>query len=56
MRIIRSINIEKEIWDLLDRLAKDENRSKSNMIEMLILNYNSRWKIVDDVIIDYNNK
>jgi predicted DNA-binding ribbon-helix-helix protein len=39
MKIIRSINIEKSIWELLDKIAKKENRSKSNMIEILIKNY-----------------
>lgn len=40
MKIIRSINIEKSIWELLDKIAKQENRSKSNMIEKLIKDYN----------------
>lgn len=40
MKIIRSINIEKVIWELLDKIAKQENRSKSNMIEKLIKDYN----------------
>lgn len=40
MKIIRSINIEKSIWELLDKIAKQENRSKSNMIEKLIEDYN----------------
>ena len=40
MKIIRSINIEKAIWELLDKIAKQENRSKSNMIEKLIKDYN----------------
>lgn len=39
MKIIRSINIEKTIWELLDKIAKQENRSKSNMIEKLIEDY-----------------
>lgn len=39
MKIIRSINIEKSIWELLDKIAKKENRSKSNMIEILIKRY-----------------
>lgn len=39
MKIIRSINIEKTIWELLDKISKKENRSKSNMIEKLIKNY-----------------
>ena len=39
MKIIRSINIEKEIWKLLEKIAKEENRSKSNMIEKLIMGY-----------------
>ena len=39
MKIIRSINIEKSIWELLDKISKKENRSKSNMIEILIKNY-----------------
>ena len=40
MKIIRSINIDKIIWELLDKIAKQENRSKSNMIEKLIKDYN----------------
>ena len=36
MKIIRSINIEKEIWQKLQKLAKKENRSASNFIEYLI--------------------
>lgn len=40
MKIIRSINIEKTIWELLDKISKQENRSKSNMIEKLIEDYN----------------
>ena len=39
MKIIRSINIEKEVWQLLNKLAKEENRSMSNMIEKLIKGY-----------------
>lgn len=39
MKIIRSINIEKTIWELLDKISKQENRSKSNMIEKLIEDY-----------------
>lgn len=40
MKIIRSINIDVAIWELLDKIAKQENRSKSNMIEKLIEDYN----------------
>lgn len=36
MKIIRSINIEKEVWEKLQKLAKQENRSASNFIEYLI--------------------
>lgn len=39
MKIIRSINIDKEIWELLDKISKEENRTKSNMIEKLIKDY-----------------
>lgn len=39
MKIIKSINIEKELWELLDKISKQENRSKSNMIEKLIKDY-----------------
>ena len=35
-RIIRSINIDEEIWKKLQELAKKENRSASNFIEYLI--------------------
>ena len=36
MKIIRSINIDEEIWKKLQELAKKENRSESNFIEYLI--------------------
>ena len=36
MKIIRSINIEEKLWKKLQELAKQENRSASNMIEWLI--------------------
>ena len=36
MKIIRSINIDEEIWRKLQELAKKENRSASNFIEYLI--------------------
>lgn len=39
MKIIRSINIDKELWELLDKISKQENRTKSNMIEKLIKDY-----------------
>lgn len=41
-KIIRSINIEKSIWQLLDKIAKKENRTKSNMIEVLVKDYSSK--------------
>lgn len=36
MKTIKSINVEKELWEKLDVLSKENNRSKSNMIEFLI--------------------
>lgn len=42
MKIIRSINIEQNIWNVLDKIAKEENRTKSNMIEKLIMDYNKK--------------
>lgn len=39
MKIIRSINIEEEIWIKLQKIAEEEKRSASNMIEILILKY-----------------
>ena len=36
MKIIRSINIDEEIWKKLQELAKKENRSASTFIEYLI--------------------
>ena len=42
MKIIRSINIDKNIWDLLEKIAKEQGRSKSNMIEKLIKDYCSK--------------
>lgn len=40
MKIIRSISIEKKLWKKLEQISNKENRSKSNMIEKLIENYN----------------
>ena len=42
MKIIRSINIEESLWKLLDKISKKENRTKSNMIEKLIMDYNNK--------------
>ena len=39
MRIIRSISIEKKLWEKLEQISNKENRSKSNMIEKLIEDY-----------------
>ena len=39
MQIIRSINIDEEIWKKLQELAKKERRSASNFIEYLIEMY-----------------
>ena len=39
-KIIRSINISEDLWQLLGEIAKRENRSRSNMIEILIKGYN----------------
>lgn len=39
MKIIRSINIEKNLWLELQKIAKENNRSASNMIEELIKQY-----------------
>lgn len=44
MKIIRSINIEEEIWTKLQKLAEEEKRSASNMIEILILKYEKEGK------------
>lgn len=40
MKIRRCINIDEKIWKLLEEIAKKENRSKSNMLEILIKDYN----------------
>lgn len=39
MKKRRCLNIEDNIWKILDKIAKKENRSKSNMIEILIKRY-----------------
>lgn len=39
MKIIRSINIDKDLWSKLQQIAKANNRSASNMIEELIKRY-----------------
>lgn len=40
MKVKKCINIDKNIWNKLVELAKKENRSASNMIEVLIEMYN----------------
>ena len=40
MKIRRCINIDEKIWKLLEEIAKKENRSKSNMLDILIKDYN----------------
>jgi predicted CopG family antitoxin len=39
VKIIRSINIEESIWKKLQELAKKENRSASNLLEVMIKNW-----------------
>ena len=39
MKIIRSISIEKKLWEKLEQISNKENRSKSNMLEKLIEDY-----------------
>lgn len=39
MKIKRTISINEKIWELLDKISKENNRSKSSMIEELIKNY-----------------
>lgn len=36
MKIIRSINVEKEIWEQLQEIARKRGRSASNMVEELV--------------------
>ena len=47
MKIIRSINIYKHIWELAERLSKLENRSISNLIECLIVEEAKKKGIAD---------
>lgn len=44
MKKIRSISIDEKIWQLLDNISKKEGRSKSNMLEYLIMNYEKGLK------------
>ena len=44
IKIIRSINIELEVWEKLKELAKKERRSASNYIEYLIQKEKSKKK------------
>jgi len=44
MKVIRTINIEDNLWKLLDEVSKKEKRSKSNMIEYLIAKYLKDFK------------
>ena len=48
MKKIRSINIEADIWNILDKIANKEKRSKSNMIEYLVLNYVKQEELKND--------
>lgn len=39
MKIIKSININEQLWKKLEVIAKQNKRSMSNMIEILIDDY-----------------
>ena len=39
MKIRRCINIDQSIWEKLQELAKKENRSASNLLEVMIKNW-----------------
>ena len=47
MKIRKSINIYKHIWELAERLSKLENRSISNLLECLIAEEAQRKQISD---------
>lgn len=47
MKIIKSINIYKHIWELAERLSKIEHRSISNLIECLIVEEAKKRGIAD---------
>lgn len=38
-KIIKSICIRPEIWELLEKISNDNGRSCSNMIEQLIIEF-----------------
>lgn len=39
MKIRRCINIDEQLWNKLQKLAKQENRSASNLLEVMIKNW-----------------
>ena len=39
MKIRRCINIDEQLWKKLQELAKKENRSASNLLEVMIKNW-----------------
>ena len=39
MKIRRCINIDEQLWNKLQELAKKENRSASNLLEVMIKNW-----------------
>ena len=39
MKIKRCINIDEQLWNKLQELAKQENRSASNLLEVMIKNW-----------------
>ena len=39
MKIRRCINIDEQLWNKLQELAKQENRSASNLLEVMIKNW-----------------
>lgn len=47
MKVIKSINIYKHIWELAEKLSKLENRSISNLIECLIAEEAKKKGIAD---------
>ncbi len=48
MKVIKSISLDKETWEILKKISIEENRNMSNMIETLIQKYKKNEKKDDN--------
>ena len=44
MKQAHNITVEKEVWKQLKQIAKDQNRTLSNLIETILKDYLIEWE------------